>query len=83
MNVGDIMHAWSQIGPHVMWHAIHSTSQSAWMATSMMDILDEAGIWREVRVMSKAKTPTKTCMPHFDGHDLETMLQNQQRQLDV
>jgi hypothetical protein len=37
------------------------------MATSMMGILDEADIiWREVKGMSKAKTPRKTGMPHFD-----------------
>jgi hypothetical protein len=33
----------------------------------MMNILDEAGILREVKVMSKAKTPTKTAMPRIDG----------------
>jgi hypothetical protein len=48
-----------------------------------MNIMDEAGIWQEVKVMSKAKTPTKAGMPHFDGHELETLLQQRQRLLDV
>jgi hypothetical protein len=39
------------------------------------DISDEAGIWREVKAMSKAKTPTKAGMPHFDGPELKTLLQ--------
>jgi hypothetical protein len=42
------------------------------MATSVMNIMDEAGIWQEVKVMSKAKTPMKTGMPPFDGPELET-----------
>jgi hypothetical protein len=48
-----------------------------------MNIVDKAGIWREVKAMSKAKISTKTGMRHFQGLELETLLQQRQRLLDV
>jgi hypothetical protein len=53
------------------------------MATKVMSIVDKVGIWREVKAMSKAKISTKTGMPHFHGLELETLLQQRQRLLDV
>ena len=82
-RIGDNMHAGLQICPQVMWQTIHCNVTTTSMATSVMNIMDEAGIWREVKVMSKAKTPTKAGMPHFDGPELETLLQQRQRLLNV
>jgi hypothetical protein len=57
-----------------MWQNIHCNVIPASMATYVMNILDEAGIWREVKAVSKVKTPTKTGIPHFDGRELGTVL---------
>jgi hypothetical protein len=56
-----------------MWQNIHCNVTTASMVTIVMNILDEAGIWREVKAVSKAKTPTKTGIPHFDGRELKTV----------
>jgi hypothetical protein len=62
-----------------MWQTIHCNVISVAMASiSVMDFLNKAGIWREVKVMSNSTTQ-KTGMPHFDAPELETMLQQRQR----
>jgi hypothetical protein len=82
-TIGDKMHAGLRICPQLMRQTINCNVTTAQMATQVLDILDEAGIWLEVKGMSKGKTHAKTGVPHFHGLEMETMLQQRKRLLDV